>query len=72
LGFTLFGGLVKDIKLFSPNHLIGLAEGMALLFGAYALGMLGIWAIRKLLQTFIPEHVISSIWSRFRELWYIW
>jgi len=72
LGFTLFGGLVKDIKLFSPNHLIGLAEGMSLLFGAYALGMLGIWAIGKLLQTFISEHAISSFWSRFRELWDIW
>ena len=59
LGFTLFPGLVKDIELFSPDHLIKLQDGMALLFAAYMVGMLGIWITSKLLKIFLPDRVVS-------------
>jgi hypothetical protein len=56
LSFTHFPGLVKDIELFSPNHLTALAQGMAILFGAYALSILVIWTVMRLLK--IPKRSI--------------
>ncbi len=72
LGFTRFPGLVKDIELFSAEHLTGLAEVMAILFGAYTLTILSIWIIGKLLKLLIPDRVVSGFWSHYHELWDIW